>query len=120
MSQPTLFKKLEITYERFPPPYDSAQIARIVTPKVSDGIGAGVVVIEETGFDWTVTYDEVIYTLEGHLHITVGDRLFECEPGDVLWLPRGTSLRYESPDRAVFVYAVDPVAAVRWDLLGLE
>lgn len=37
-----------------------------------------------------------------------GKRKFEAGPGDVIWLPEGTALRYEG-DKAVAFYALDPV-----------
>ena len=76
--------------------------------------------IENIAYDWTVTYDEVLYVLEGELRVTVGDEAFDCEPGDFLWLPKGTALNYAADSRAVALFAVAPEGAVDWAAFGLD
>ena len=49
--------------------------------------------------------DELICVLQGHFRLQVGDERFECEPGDVLWIPNGTALKYESDGRAEVFYS---------------
>ncbi len=39
----------------------------------------------------------------------VGEKVFDCEPGDVLWIPKDTSLQYASEGRAEVFYALYPV-----------
>ncbi|MER9949502.1 hypothetical protein [Mesorhizobium sp. M0047] len=34
-----------------------------------------------------VLYDELIMTLEGNSRLRVGDEVFNCGAGDVLWVP---------------------------------
>lgn len=53
-------------------------------------------------------YDEVIVVLEGRFRLRVGARLFEAEPGDVIWIPENTALEYEG-ERATVFYALHPV-----------
>jgi ethanolamine utilization protein EutQ len=71
-------------------------------------MGAGIAVFEDCSIPWKLLYDEVICVLEGHFHLRVGDEVYECEPGDVLWIPENTEIAYESDGRSVIFYTLYP------------
>lgn len=119
MSTTTVLKKSEIEYEDMTGKYRGTSIARFITPELSDTLGAGIVIFEKCSYDWTVTYNEVLYILEGHLRVVVGDQNFDCDTGDAIWLPINTPLRYETEGKAVCFYAIYPGDGMRWDLVGL-
>lgn len=74
----------------------------------SPRMGVGVMEMEKTTFPWTLGYDEVIYMIEGRLHILVeGDRV-SAGPGELLFLPMGSSLQFSVPEKARFLYVTDP------------
>ena len=110
MSGISLFKKDEITFEHFGGPPGNAEIARLIGPDESQTMGGGVVIFEQgVSIPWTVLYDEFIFVFEGHFTLRVGDEAYECDPGDVLWIPADTPIVYEAADRAVCFYTLDPV-----------
>ena len=120
MSKTTVFKKSEFQYEEMSgAPVHNAKIARLVTPEISEALGGGIVIFEKCSYDWTVTYDEILYILDGHLRVVVAEEKFDCDKGDAIWLPRNTPLRYETDGKAVCFYAIYPGDGVRWDLIGL-
>ena len=110
MSGISLFKKDEITFEHYGGPPGNAEIARLIGPEQSQTMGGGVVVFEKgISIPWTVLYDEFIVVLEGHFTMRAGDEVYECDPGDVLWIPADTPIVYEAEARAVCFYTLFPV-----------
>ncbi len=108
MAKTVLYKKAEMTFAPYGGPPGSATIARLVGPEISRTMGAGLATFDGCSIAWTVLYDEVIVVLEGRFRLRVGDRLFEAEPGDVIWIPEYTALKYEG-ERATVFYALHPV-----------
>ncbi len=108
MAKTMLFKKSEMAFEHLGGPPGAATIARLVGPEVSQTMGAGLASFDGCSIEWTVLYDEVIVVLDGLFRLRVGDQLFEGGPGDVIWIPENTSLKYEGEKATVF-YALHPV-----------
>jgi len=90
-------------------PTGNTSIARLVNSTISNHIGAGIEYLEAVTIDWMVTYDEVLFILEGPLTIefTEDDRHI-CNTGDIVWLPEGTHLKYIAAARAGYFYALYP------------
>ncbi len=108
MARTILFKRSEIGFEPLGGPPGAATIARLIGPDISRTMGAGLATFDGCSIEWTVLYDEVIVVLEGRFRLRVGDEVFEAGPGDVLWIPEYTPLRYEG-EQAVVFYALHPV-----------
>lgn len=90
-------------------PTGTTEIAREVNAGISRSMGAGIECIENTTIDWTVSYDEVLFIHEGRLQVEFDDAAHDCGPGDIVWLPEGTHLRYVATGRVRYFYAVWPV-----------
>ena len=88
-----------------------ANVVALVNAARSERLGGGLGIFENCRIPWTVSYDEILYGLEGTLEIHIGDDVHEMGPGDVMWLPAGTELAYVAAGRARFFFAVAPVAA---------
>lgn len=108
MSAVVHFKKSSRAFQAYGGPSDNASISRLVGPELSKSMGAGIARFDGSSITWTVLYNELIVTLEGTFRLRVGDAVYECEPGDVLWIPENTALRYEGNGATVF-YALSPV-----------
>jgi ethanolamine utilization protein EutQ len=108
MAQVRLFKRCEMRFEAYGGPPGSATIARLVGPDLGRTMGAGLATFDGCSIEWTVLYDEVIVVLDGWFRLRLADRTVEAGPGDVLWIPEGTPLRYEGDGATVF-YALHPV-----------
>lgn len=97
---------------RFPypgPPADM-QVDTVDVVSADDGspVAAGYMSISRGSFPWTLTYDEVQVVLEGELHLG-GDAGGKVgRPGDVLFVPKGSSITFGTPTWAKFVYVTFP------------
>jgi ethanolamine utilization protein EutQ len=104
-------KAENIRFEAFGGPPGKATIARLIGPDISHSMGAGIAIFDGCSIEWTVLYDEVIVVLEGAFRLRIGEnseRTIDARPGDVIWLPENTPLRYEG-DKAKVFYALHPV-----------
>jgi ethanolamine utilization protein EutQ len=108
MTQVIHFPRTEMNFAPYGAPGDDAGITRLVGPELSATMGVGVARFNECSIEWTVLYDEAIIVLEGEFHLRLQDRLVIGKPGDVIWVPANTPLRYEGK-HAVVCYTLYPV-----------
>lgn len=71
-------------------------------------MAAGVMSLREGSFAWDLDYDEVEYVIEGELHITTADQRVIGRPGDVIAVPKGSSITFGTPSWAKFLYVTYP------------
>ena len=102
------FRKAEMNFTTYGGPPGAATIARLVGPDMSKSMGAGIAIFDGCSIEWTVLYDEVIVVLEGTFRLVVGKETHSCSPGDVIWIPENTPIKYEG-DKAKVFYALHPV-----------
>ncbi|WP_343082457.1 cupin domain-containing protein [Ostreiculturibacter nitratireducens] len=108
MNEVSLFRAADMTFEPYGGPPGVARIARLVGTETSTSMGAGVATFDACSIEWTILYDELIVVLEGAFRLVIGGRTYDMGPGDVIWLPKNTPLRYEGDGAKVF-YALYPV-----------
>jgi ethanolamine utilization protein EutQ len=108
MSEVRHFKATDMKFVSYGGPPGEARISRLVGPEISRSMGAGIATFDECSIEWTVLYDEVIVVLEGHFRLRVGAELFDAAPGDLIWIPEMTPLRYEG-SKAKVCYVLSPV-----------
>ena len=104
-----VFKRADMVLKPAVTPTGSTSIARVITSPMSRNMGAGIEYLENVTIDWTVTYDEILFIVEGPLTVEFDDRVHVCEAGDMVWLPEGTHLKYIATTRAGYFYALYPV-----------
>ena len=110
MTRAVHFKRGELPFTTASTQSGDTSIARVINAEVSRHLGAGLEILDRVSIQWTVTYDEVLFIHEGGMIVTVGDRRFDCRPGDIVWLPNGTTLTYDaSAGRCAYFYALYPV-----------
>ena len=109
MSSPRIFKHSEIELKPAITPTGTTSIARLINGANSREMGAGIEYLENVEIDWTVSYDEILFIHEGALTIELDGVRHECTPGDIVWLPNGTHLKYIARERAGYFYALHPV-----------
>ena len=72
-------------------------------------MGAGYMSLDKGEMKWTLTYDEIDIVLEGELVITRGSEQVRGKTGDVIYIPKGSSITFGTPNWTKFVYVVFPV-----------
>lgn len=95
-----------LSFVPFPGATGTIESAVLTDRSRTGTFGAGVSRYGAASIDWTLTGDEIMFVLEGTLHITVSGRTDILEAGDSVWLPEGTTLTYGSPDSAKVFYAI--------------
>lgn len=71
-------------------------------------MSAGFLTIENSRFDWELTYEEIDYVIEGTLTIEINGKTYTAYPGDVLFVPSGSKVVWSSPDKARVFYTTYP------------
>ena len=81
----------------------------VVVTQDQSPIGAGYMSLDKGEMQWTLTYDEIDIVLEGELVITRGSEQVRGKTGDVIYIPKGSSITFGTPNWTRFVYVVFPV-----------
>ena len=89
-------------------PGDFVYTKDLFTLEEAPRLGCGLMVMERTTFPWTLTYDEMDYVIEGRLDILVDGQTVSAGPGEVLYIPKDTSIQFSVRDKARFLYFVYP------------
>lgn len=80
----------------------------VVTLEEAPNMGCGVMELDHTSFEWTLTYDEYDIVLEGHLEIEIDGRVVSGGVGDIIYIPKGSHIHFQTPDYARYVYISYP------------
>ena len=89
-------------------PADRVWTRDLFTLEEAPRLGCGLMVMERTTFPWTLTYDEMDYVIEGRLDILVDGQTVSAGPGEVLYIPKDTSIQFSVRYKARFLYFVYP------------
>lgn len=81
----------------------------VVVTQDRSPMGAGYMSLDKGEMQWTLTYDEIDIVLEGELVITRGSEQVRGKTGDVIFIPKGSSITFGTPSWTKFVYVVFPV-----------
>lgn len=71
-------------------------------------MGVGYMGWENAFFPWTLSYDEVNVVLEGELHVKTQSGTTIAKPGDVIFIPKGSSVDFGTPTHVRYVYITYP------------
>lgn len=98
-----------VTFGRF----DGAKEHRVgltdlITAQDGSSIAAGFMQWENGFFPWTLNYDEVDMILEGELHIRHQGETLVGKAGDVMFIPRGSSIEFGTTSHVRFLYVAWP------------
>ena len=89
-------------------PADRVWTRDLFTLEESPRLGCGLMVMEHTTFPWTLNYDEIDYVIEGQLSILINGKSVTAGPGEIILIPKGSSIQFSVKDRARFLYFVYP------------
>lgn len=89
-------------------PNDIVYTKDLFTLEESPRLGCGIMEMKETTFDWTLNYDEVDYIIEGTLDILIDGRKITASEGELILIPKGSSVKFSVPNYARFIYVTYP------------
>ena len=80
----------------------------LFTLQESPRLGAGLMEMTDTTFPWTLNYDEMDYVISGRLDIRIGGETISAGPGEIIYIPKGSSIQFSVTGHARFLYFVYP------------
>ncbi|MBN8046693.1 DUF861 domain-containing protein [Paraclostridium bifermentans] len=89
-------------------PRDVVYTKDLFTLEESPRLGCGIMEMKETTFDWTLNYDEVDYVIEGTLDIIINGKTVSASAGELILIPKGSSIQFSVKDYARFIYVTYP------------
>lgn len=90
------------------PPEIDFRLTDVVTVGDGSSIGAGFMSWRKGAFEWTLTYDEMDYIVEGVMEITCEGRTLVAYAGDVCFIPAGSHVRWATPSWVKIYYVTFP------------
>ena len=89
-------------------PGTNVRLKDVITSADGSPMAAGYMMLDKGEFSWTLTYDEIDIVLEGELVITRGENMARAAPGDMIFIPKGSSITFGTPCNVRFVYVTFP------------
>lgn len=87
---------------------DKVLLKDVVTLEESPRLGCGIMEMDKTSFAWTLKYDEIDYVIDGTLEIDIDGRKVVGNKGDIIYIPKNSSIHFTVPDYARFMYVTYP------------
>lgn len=81
----------------------------VIGAKEGSNMGVGYMGWENAFFPWTLTYDEVNVVLEGELHVKTASGTTIAKPGEVIFIPKNSTVEFGTPTHVRYVYITYPV-----------
>nr|WP_202927536.1 ethanolamine utilization acetate kinase EutQ [Citrobacter sp. FDAARGOS_156] len=93
--------------------FDGAQphcvgLTDLVTDQDGSSMAAGFMQWDNAFFPWTLNYDEIDMILEGELHVRHEGETMIAKAGDVMFIPKGSSIEFGTPSTVKFLYVAWP------------
>ena len=92
-------------------PFGGAQgvtLKDVVTLEEAPRMGAGIMELDHTSFEWTLTYDEYDMVIDGELEIEIDGRVVVGRPNDIIYIPKGSHIHFQTKSTARYAYFVYP------------
>ena len=87
---------------------NDVKLKDVVTLEEAPRMGCGIMELDHTSFEWTLTYDEYDLVLDGTLEIEIDGRVVSGGPGDIIYIPKGSHIHFQTPNRTRYAYFVYP------------
>lgn len=89
-------------------PSDQVDLRDVLTLEESPRLGCGLMEMKETSFAWTLKYDEIDYIIDGRLEIDIDGRKVSANKGEIIFIPKNSSIHFTVPNYAKFMYVTYP------------
>ena len=80
----------------------------VTTLQEAPNMGCGIMELDHTAFEWTLTYDEYDIVLEGVLEIEIDGRVLTAHPGEIIFIPKNSHIHFQTPTYTRYVYVTYP------------
>ena len=80
----------------------------VVTLVEAPRMGCGIMELDHTSFEWTLTYDEYDMVIDGVLEIEIDGRVLTGNPGDIIYIPKNSHIHFQTPSKTRYAYFVYP------------
>ncbi|WEM41081.1 ethanolamine utilization acetate kinase EutQ [Photobacterium sp. DA100] len=80
----------------------------VIGAQDNSNMGVGYMGWENAFFPWTLCYDEVNVVLEGEFHVKTASGTTIGQPGDVIFIPKGSTVEFGTPTHVRYVYITYP------------
>lgn len=98
-----------VQFENFDTGNPAANVSyREVIGKSESQMSAGFLTIEQSSFDWELSYEEIDVILEGNLSVTINGVTQHAAQGDVLFIPKGTKITWSAASYVKLFYVTYP------------
>ena len=87
---------------------DGVSLKDVTTLKEAPNMGCGIMELDHTAFEWTLTYDEYDIVLEGTLEIEIDGRVLTARPGEIIFIPKNSHIHFQTPGYTRYVYVTYP------------
>ena len=91
-----------------PKPGQQVRTGDVVTSDDGSPMAAGYMTLTEGSFPWEFSYDEIQIVLEGELHIGTPEGTRIAKPGDIMYVPKGSTITFGTPSWTKFIYVTFP------------
>ena len=107
-----LVKGEEVRLEPFPfdvgRPEMNIHLVDVITAEHGSPMAAGFMTWGKGSFPWTLDYDEIDFVIDGQLEIRTESQVILGNPGDVIYIPKGSNIFFGSPSYAKVFYVTFP------------
>lgn len=80
----------------------------VVTLEEAPRMGCGIMELDHTSFEWTLTYDEYDMVIDGVLEIEIDGRVITGNAGDIIYIPKNSHIHFQTPGKTRYAYFVYP------------
>ena len=87
---------------------DGVSLKDVVTLEEAPRMGCGIMELDHTSFEWTLTHDEYDFVIDGTLEIEIDGRIVTGHAGDIIYIPKNSHIHFQTPNHARYAYFVYP------------
>lgn len=89
-------------------PEMNIHVTDVITAAHGSPMAAGFMTWGTGSFPWTLNYDEIDFVIDGQLEVRLDNQVVVGNPGDVIYIPKGSNIFFGSPSYAKVFYVTFP------------
>lgn len=89
-------------------PEMNIHVTDVITAAHGSPMAAGFMTWGQGSFPWTLNYDEIDFVIDGQLEVRLDNQVVIGNPGDVIYIPKGSDIFFGSPSYAKVFYVTFP------------